>query len=79
MEFKVGDEITKARPYSLSNYCRCGGRSDNVPIGTKGVITGVEEYISVLHIDFENGEKWAVDMSEISLININWREKLKCL
>lgn len=80
-KFKEGDIVFKARPYSENKYCKHGGSSIDVPIGTKGVIKQLDKDNNEdCIIDFDNGKQWHVSFSEINLVkkaeNVSDIEKL---
>jgi hypothetical protein len=65
-EIKVGDRVEKARVYSPEKYCRHGGSSGEVPIGTRGTIRGIcSDYVRVV---FDSGKDWQVDKDEINRV-----------
>lgn len=63
-EFNEGDRVIKARVYSPFKYCAFGGDSDDVPLGTVGVIVSVGNG-SKLRVNFNTGHSWMVDISEL--------------
>ena len=71
--FKVGDRVIKYKAYTIDDgtdesgkYCMCGGGSNSVPLGTKGLVVSCEgeEKISV---HFDNGVNWIVSPTELKL------------
>jgi len=73
-KFKVGDKVVKTRAYSKSNYCRHGGDDSEVPIGTKGKITSIEDEENT-YVLFENGISWNLHQKEIELVKEVEEEK----
>ena len=65
---KVGTIVTKARPYSLSEYCYYGGGPDELPIGSRGIIKEVRSRTEVV-VQFDNGPLWAVHPAELLAVS----------
>jgi len=68
--FAVNDRVKKVRAFGGSgrhNYCAYGGDENEVPIGTAGKITLVENANKV-RVQFDNGILWFVDTSELDKI-----------
>jgi len=63
--FKKGDRVIKARSFSPIRYCRHGGHSYEVPIGTKGVIDKEVESNESIQVRFDNRVVWSVDSHEL--------------
>lgn len=74
--FKSGDRVVKFAPYTRLEYCRFGGTSYNVPIGTPGTVRSASsDHTKQATVQFDNGVCWSVDYSEITK-NIKGVEKL---
>ena len=66
MEYKIGDIVVKAKRYSNEDYCLHGGDETEVPIGSKGIIYRIEGK-NRIYVEFEKGDKWGLDSSELKL------------
>lgn len=66
-QFKCGDRVIKARPYNATKYCRHGGDSSIVPIGTEGIVTNLPSSSDSIYVQFDNGTNWSVDENELDL------------
>jgi len=65
-EINVGDRVEKARVYNPEKYCKHGGSSGEVPIGTRGTIQGIcSDYVRVV---FDSGKDWQVDKDELNRV-----------
>jgi len=81
-DLKIGLKVSKARPYNknystdpegyCSGYCCYGGDEDEVPIGTLGEITSFNKDNMQICVQFKNGVKWSVDISELD--NVDFKE-----
>jgi hypothetical protein len=69
VEFKSGDKVIKAKRYNADKYCRWGGESEDVPIGTKGIVRCLSTSVGGVIVDFENGKDWTLDSCELVLDN----------
>ena len=69
LNFKIGDRIIKSRRYSSKIYCCYGGSPDQVPLGTKGTVTHVNDDSTSVEIMFDNHKEWSVNLSELDHIN----------
>lgn len=63
--FKEGQRVIKIRRYSATVYCEYGGEEYEVPIGTKGTITGLFGEMGV-RVNFDNGWIWRVSETELA-------------
>ena len=64
--FKQGQLVYKVRPYTETQYCAYGGGPEEVPIGTKGIVSGVYSNDRI-DVHFENDVQWFVSSREIEL------------
>lgn len=66
--FALNMKVVKDKIYSKKSYCRYGGESNEVPLGTEGIITMVNYNQKLVRINFINGYSWSVDMIEIKKV-----------
>lgn len=76
VKFKEEDRVVKARPFLPTKYCAHGGYESDVPIGSKGTIMNCSNSTSI-EVEFDCGETWHVDSSEIELVEDYLKQKDK--
>ena len=82
MKFEKGDRVVKARPFEPHKYCKWGGSSQDVSIGTKGTITSLDRKKEDANVSFDNGVNWNVSQSELdhnksTLMDLEYKETPK--
>ncbi len=79
--FRIGDRVVKARPYSRLKYCCYGGEEEDLPIGSVGTIITLHRDSDEISINFDDQcfACWNCDASELELTDKRFKKRIKLI